>query len=137
MHVRGTSWDCIHEARRDLLPRPWEIHTNLLLDASGPRFTNGPWRRDLAPQLCLLTIRTAAHRDPPEDNQNVLGLGEEAKEATVPQPVKVKKYLTWMARIEREDAEVLKELGNLVMATLMEKIRGLQNLACQLGLEKS
>uniref|UniRef100_A0A3Q3K095 Protein lin-52 homolog n=1 Tax=Monopterus albus TaxID=43700 RepID=A0A3Q3K095_MONAL len=43
----------------------------------------------------------------------------------------------WMAELESEDIEMLKELGSLTTANLMEKIKGLQNLAYQLGLEES
>ncbi|XP_034015646.1 protein lin-52 homolog [Thalassophryne amazonica] len=43
----------------------------------------------------------------------------------------------WMADLESEDIEMLKELGSLTTANLMEKVKGLQNLAYQLGLEES
>ncbi|XP_075874369.1 protein lin-52 homolog isoform X1 [Nelusetta ayraudi] len=43
----------------------------------------------------------------------------------------------WMADLEREDIEMLKELGSLTTANLMEKVKGLQNLAYQLGVEES
>ncbi|EDL81515.1 similar to CG15929-PA (predicted), isoform CRA_b [Rattus norvegicus] len=43
---------------------------------------------------------------------------------------------TWMAEIERDDIDMLKELGSLTTANLMEKVRGLQNLAYQLGLDE-
>ncbi|XP_022068161.1 protein lin-52 homolog [Acanthochromis polyacanthus] len=43
----------------------------------------------------------------------------------------------WMAELENEDIEMLKELGSLTKANLMEKVKGLQNLAYQLGLEES
>ncbi|XP_061824958.1 protein lin-52 homolog [Nerophis lumbriciformis] len=43
----------------------------------------------------------------------------------------------WMAELESEDIEMLKELGALTTANLMEKVKGLQNLAYQLGLEES
>ncbi|XP_007643876.1 protein lin-52 homolog isoform X1 [Cricetulus griseus] len=43
----------------------------------------------------------------------------------------------WMAEIERDDIDMLKELGSLTTANLMEKVRGLQNLAYQLGLDES
>ncbi|XP_045919418.1 protein lin-52 homolog isoform X1 [Micropterus dolomieu] len=42
----------------------------------------------------------------------------------------------WMAELENEDIEMLKELGSLTTANLMEKVKGLQNLAYQLGLEE-
>ncbi|KAK1339353.1 hypothetical protein QTO34_020036 [Cnephaeus nilssonii] len=42
----------------------------------------------------------------------------------------------WMAEIERDDFDMLKELGSLTTANLMEKVRGLQNLAYQLGLDE-
>ena len=41
-----------------------------------------------------------------------------------------------MAEIERDDIDMLKELGSLTTANLMEKVRGLQNLAYQLGLDE-
>ncbi|XP_045571993.1 protein lin-52 homolog isoform X3 [Salmo salar] len=41
-----------------------------------------------------------------------------------------------MAELESEDIEMLKELGSLTTANLMEKVKGLQNLAYQLGLEE-
>ncbi|XP_026008789.1 protein lin-52 homolog, partial [Astatotilapia calliptera] len=43
----------------------------------------------------------------------------------------------WMSDLESEDIEMLKELGSLTTANLMEKVKGLQNLAYQLGLEES
>ncbi|XP_057714741.1 protein lin-52 homolog [Corythoichthys intestinalis] len=43
----------------------------------------------------------------------------------------------WMAELESEDIEMLKELGSLTTANLMEKVKGLQNLGYQLGLEES
>nr|XP_061798252.1 protein lin-52 homolog [Nerophis lumbriciformis] len=42
----------------------------------------------------------------------------------------------WMAELESEDIEMLKELGSLTTANLMEKVKGLQNLGYQLGLEE-
>ncbi|XP_051578158.1 protein lin-52 homolog isoform X1 [Myxocyprinus asiaticus] len=42
----------------------------------------------------------------------------------------------WMAELESEDIEMLKELGSLTTANLMEKVKGLQNLAYQLGLDE-
>ncbi|KAF2986128.1 hypothetical protein EK904_009656, partial [Melospiza melodia maxima] len=41
----------------------------------------------------------------------------------------------WMAELENDDIDMLKELGSLTTANLMEKVRGLQNLAYQLGLD--
>ncbi|XP_030415047.1 protein lin-52 homolog isoform X4 [Gopherus evgoodei] len=43
----------------------------------------------------------------------------------------------WMAELENDDIDMLKELGSLTTANLMEKVRGLQNLAYQLGLDES
>ncbi|KAG7274314.1 hypothetical protein CRUP_024009 [Coryphaenoides rupestris] len=43
----------------------------------------------------------------------------------------------WMAELESEDYDMLNELGSLTTANLMEKVKGLQNLAYQLGLEES
>uniref|UniRef100_G1NJ39 Protein lin-52 homolog n=2 Tax=Meleagris gallopavo TaxID=9103 RepID=G1NJ39_MELGA len=43
----------------------------------------------------------------------------------------------WMAELENDDIDMLKELGSLTIANLMEKVRGLQNLAYQLGLDES
>ncbi|XP_069772177.1 protein lin-52 homolog isoform X2 [Narcine bancroftii] len=43
----------------------------------------------------------------------------------------------WMAELEKDDNDMLKELGSLTYANLMEKVRGLQNLAYQLGLDES
>ncbi|XP_018431191.1 PREDICTED: protein lin-52 homolog [Nanorana parkeri] len=42
----------------------------------------------------------------------------------------------WMAELENDDIEMLSELGSLTITNLMEKVRGLQNLAYQLGLEE-
>lgn len=42
----------------------------------------------------------------------------------------------WMAELENDDIEMLRELGSLTITNLMEKVRGLQNLAYQLGLEE-
>ncbi|XP_032812033.1 protein lin-52 homolog isoform X1 [Petromyzon marinus] len=43
----------------------------------------------------------------------------------------------WMADLEKDDLDMLQEFGSLTMANLMEKVRGLQNLAYQLGLDES
>uniref|UniRef100_A0A8C6XKS0 Protein lin-52 homolog n=1 Tax=Naja naja TaxID=35670 RepID=A0A8C6XKS0_NAJNA len=43
----------------------------------------------------------------------------------------------WMAELENDDIDMLRELGSLTTANLMEKVRGLQNLAYQLGLDES
>ncbi|KAG8126308.1 hypothetical protein E2320_021557, partial [Naja naja] len=42
----------------------------------------------------------------------------------------------WMAELENDDIDMLRELGSLTTANLMEKVRGLQNLAYQLGLDE-
>ncbi|XP_025103395.1 protein lin-52 homolog [Pomacea canaliculata] len=43
----------------------------------------------------------------------------------------------WMADLEKDDINLLQEFGSLTASQLMEKVRGLQNLAYQLGLEES
>lgn len=43
----------------------------------------------------------------------------------------------WMAELEKDDIDMLQEFGSLTTANLLEKVRGLQNLAYQLGLEES
>ncbi|XP_071801104.1 protein lin-52 homolog [Asterias amurensis] len=43
----------------------------------------------------------------------------------------------WEADLEQNDIDMLNELGSLTTANLMEKVKGLQNLAYQLGLEES
>ncbi|XP_046366165.1 protein lin-52 homolog [Haliotis cracherodii] len=39
----------------------------------------------------------------------------------------------WLAELENDDLELLQEFGSLTHSQLMEKVRGLQNLAYQLG----
>ncbi|KAG8514711.1 Protein lin-52 [Galemys pyrenaicus] len=43
----------------------------------------------------------------------------------------------WVAEVERDGIDTLKELGSLTTANLMEKVRGLQNLVSQLRLDES
>ncbi|KAK7479477.1 hypothetical protein BaRGS_00029293 [Batillaria attramentaria] len=43
----------------------------------------------------------------------------------------------WLADLEKDDIDLLQEFGSLTAAQLMEKVRGLQNLAYQLGLEEA
>lgn len=43
----------------------------------------------------------------------------------------------WMAELEKDDIDMLQEFGSLTTANLLEKVRGLQNLAYQLGLDES
>lgn len=42
-----------------------------------------------------------------------------------------------MAELENEDIGLLQEFGSLTTSQLMEKIKGLQNLAYQLGLDEA
>jgi len=43
----------------------------------------------------------------------------------------------WLTIIDKEDSDMLQEFGSLSPAQLVEKIRGLQELAFQLGLEEA
>lgn len=43
----------------------------------------------------------------------------------------------WEAELEPNDINMLNELGSLTTSNLMEKVKGLQNLAYQLGLDES
>jgi len=43
----------------------------------------------------------------------------------------------WLAIIDKEDLDMLQEFGSLSPAQLVEKIRGLQELSFQLGLEEA
>lgn len=43
----------------------------------------------------------------------------------------------WEAELEKEDIDMLQEFGSLTTSQLMEKVRGLQNLAYQLGLDEA
>ncbi|XP_071485769.1 protein lin-52 homolog [Diadema setosum] len=43
----------------------------------------------------------------------------------------------WEADLEQNDIDMLNELGSLTTANLMEKVKGLQNLAYQLGLDEA
>ncbi|XP_002734202.1 protein lin-52 homolog [Saccoglossus kowalevskii] len=43
----------------------------------------------------------------------------------------------WSAKLEDDDIDMLQEFGSLTTANLMEKVKGLQNLAYQLGLEEA
>ncbi|XP_052765992.1 protein lin-52 homolog [Mya arenaria] len=43
----------------------------------------------------------------------------------------------WMADLENEDINLLQEFGSLTTSQLMEKVKGLQNLAYQLGLDEA
>nr|AIU94799.1 hypothetical protein [Phragmatopoma lapidosa] len=43
----------------------------------------------------------------------------------------------WMNGLEKEDIDMLQELGSLTTAQLAEKVKGLRNKAYQLGLEEA
>jgi len=43
----------------------------------------------------------------------------------------------WMADLEKDDVDMLQEFGSLTTSQLLEKVKGLQNLAYQLGLEEA
>ncbi|XP_015762846.1 PREDICTED: protein lin-52 homolog [Acropora digitifera] len=43
----------------------------------------------------------------------------------------------WLADLEKDDMDMLQEFGSLTTSQLMEKVRGLQNLAFQLGLDEA
>ncbi|XP_013388902.1 protein lin-52 homolog isoform X2 [Lingula anatina] len=43
----------------------------------------------------------------------------------------------WMADLEKDDIDMLQEFGSLTTSQLMDKVRGLQNLAYQLGLDEA
>ncbi|XP_035696577.1 protein lin-52 homolog isoform X1 [Branchiostoma floridae] len=43
----------------------------------------------------------------------------------------------WVQELEKDDIDMLQEFGSLTTANLMEKVRGLQNLAYQLGLDEA
>ncbi|KAL4237326.1 Protein lin-52 [Mactra antiquata] len=43
----------------------------------------------------------------------------------------------WMADLENDDINLLQEFGSLTTSQLMEKVRGLQNIAYQLGLDEA
>ncbi|XP_074655933.1 protein lin-52 homolog isoform X2 [Tubulanus polymorphus] len=43
----------------------------------------------------------------------------------------------WMAELEKEDIDMLQEFGSLTLSQLLDKVRELQNLAYQLGLEEA
>jgi len=44
---------------------------------------------------------------------------------------------TWVSEFEKADMEMIQEFGSLSTTQLLEKVRGLQNLAYQLGLEEA
>jgi len=43
----------------------------------------------------------------------------------------------WLAAVEKESPDMLQEFGSLSPSQLLEKVRGLQELAFQLGLEEA
>ncbi|XP_041354703.1 protein lin-52 homolog isoform X2 [Gigantopelta aegis] len=43
----------------------------------------------------------------------------------------------WLADLGNDDIDLLQEFGSLTSSQLMEKVKGLQNLAYQLGLEEA
>ncbi|XP_064623215.1 protein lin-52 homolog isoform X4 [Lineus longissimus] len=43
----------------------------------------------------------------------------------------------WMAELEKDDVDMLQEFGSLTTSQLIDKVRGLQNLAYQLGLDEA
>ncbi|XP_045737724.1 protein lin-52 homolog [Mirounga angustirostris] len=88
-------------------------------------------RTDL--EASLLSFEKLDHAPPdlwPEQLPGVAEFAASFKSPITSSPPK------WMAEIECGDIDMLKELGSLTTANLMEKVQGLQNLAYQLGLDE-
>uniref|UniRef100_A0AAQ4QDG0 Protein lin-52 homolog n=2 Tax=Gasterosteus aculeatus aculeatus TaxID=481459 RepID=A0AAQ4QDG0_GASAC len=99
------------------------VHTALLINFQGDDFESS-----------LLSFEKLDRASPDLWPERLPGVSEFAASCKNPinnSPPK------WMAELESEDIEMLKELGSLTTANLMEKVKGLQNLAYQLGLEES
>lgn len=43
----------------------------------------------------------------------------------------------WLVEVEKEDNQMMNEFGSLTQSQLMDKVRALQNLAYQLGVEEA
>ncbi|XP_023807709.1 protein lin-52 homolog isoform X1 [Oryzias latipes] len=97
--------------------------SNLLLSSFGEDF-----------EISLLSFEKLDRASPDLWPEQLPGVAEFA--ATCKNPITTSPP-KWMAELESEDIEMLKELGSLTTANLMEKVKGLQNLAYQLGLEES
>ncbi|KAM9708758.1 protein lin-52 homolog [Menidia menidia] len=85
-------------------------------------------------ETSLLSIEKLDRASPdlwPEQLPGVAEFAASCKNPIISSPPK------WIAELESEDIEMLRELGSLTTANLMEKVKGLQNLAYQLGLEES
>uniref|UniRef100_A0A3B3IF81 Protein lin-52 homolog n=1 Tax=Oryzias latipes TaxID=8090 RepID=A0A3B3IF81_ORYLA len=96
--------------------------SNLLLSSFGEDF-----------EISLLSFEKLDRASPDLWPEQLPGVAEFA--ATCKNPITTSPP-KWMAELESEDIEMLKELGSLTTANLMEKVKGLQNLAYQLGLEE-
>ncbi|XP_044769030.1 protein lin-52 homolog [Neomonachus schauinslandi] len=84
-------------------------------------------------EASLLSFEKLDHASPdlwPEQLPGVAEFAASFKSPVTSSPPK------WMAEIECGDIDMLKELGSLTTANLMEKVQGLQNLAYQLGLDE-
>lgn len=83
----------------------------------------------------LLSFEKLDRSSPDLWPEQIPGVSEFASlKSPVPRPGTSPK---WMAELENEDIGLLQEFGSLTTSQLMEKIKGLQNLAYQLGLDEA
>ncbi|XP_009317752.1 PREDICTED: protein lin-52 homolog [Pygoscelis adeliae] len=99
------------------------------------RATSGTWGKQIGARLTELTYRPRVYLlGQARLATRMPGVAEFA--ASFKSPI-TSSPPKWMAELENDDIDMLKELGSLTTANLMEKVRGLQNLAYQLGLDES
>ncbi|XP_072031399.1 protein lin-52 homolog [Amphiura filiformis] len=82
----------------------------------------------------LLSFETLDRSSPDLWPEQIPGVSDFA---AIKSPLTQNNSPPWEADLEKNDIDMLNELGSLTTANLMEKIKGLQNLAYQLGLEES
>ncbi|XP_060081583.1 protein lin-52 homolog isoform X2 [Ylistrum balloti] len=81
---------------------------------------------------CLMSYEKLDRASPDLWPEQIPGVSEFAAKSPLssPQP-------TWMSELQSEDIGLLQEFGSLTTSQLIDKIRGLQNLAYQLGLDEA
>ncbi|KAL5008596.1 hypothetical protein ScPMuIL_014177 [Solemya velum] len=84
---------------------------------------------------CLISFEKLDRASPDLWPEQIPGVSEFAADrspiSTASSPPK------WLADLENDDINLLQEFGSLTTSQLMEKVRGLQNLSYQLGLEEA
>ena len=89
-------------------------------------------------ELLLCQHETLDRKSPDLWPEVIPGVSNFTPSSTLKSPVQpVVKNLNFDDGLDKEDLDMLQEFGSLSMAQLMERIRGMQNLVYQLGLDEA